>query len=70
MPLVALPEVTSDGDTLVEPVTVVTSGPLQVYVAAPAPPALVAVRVMAPPEHNGLVALEISADTDGWSVIV
>ena len=69
-PVAALPDVVSEGDTLAEPVTVVTSGPLHVYVGLPAPPAVVAVSVITPPTHNGLLALELTPDTDGCALSV
>ena len=40
------------------------------YVGVPAPPAVVAVRVITPPTHIGLVADEVSVVTDGCVVIV
>jgi hypothetical protein len=58
------------GETLDELVVVVISGPLHVYVGAPAPPPGVAVSVITPPTHIGLVALEVRPDNDGCAVIV
>ena len=40
------------------------------YVGVPAPPAVVAVRVITPPTHIGLVADEVSAVTDAWLLSV
>ena len=69
-PDTALPDVVNDGDTLDEPVVAVMPGPLHVYVGVPAPPAVVAVSVITPPEQNGLVADELRAVIAGCAVIV
>ena len=69
-PLVDGPDVVNDGDTLEEPVVADMPGPLHVYTGAPAPPPIVAVRVITPPEQNGLLELEVIAVTDGCALIV
>ena len=68
-PLVAPPDVVN-GDVLVELVVVAIPGPLHVYVGVPAPPVDVAVSVIAPPEQNGFVALELSALKDACASTV
>lgn len=46
------------------------SGPLQVYVGVPAPPPDVAVNVITPPTHIGLVADETMPVSEGCAVSV
>ena len=46
------------------------SGPVNVYVALPAPPTEVAVSVIIPPAQNGLLAVELSALSVGCAPTV